>query len=164
MLLMTTQIMDQYQKDITAHSPPTKAENTGSGVNSYVPPRQDLIRLSPIDFYSLCKRMPSIIDTYSVAESLARSLFSVVGKENAEQTDTISTDDRHQQSERFETKSETFPMKETVGKSLAEEYLLEEMLERDVVIRFPPPKRYTIQLRIKSITKGKPRIIEPDPL
>lgn len=106
-----------------------------------------------MDFYDLCKKICSIS---SADFDTARLLFSVIGKESAKQTDTISSEDQDQQSE-FETKSGIFLIKET-----AEESLFEEMLEHDVVIRFPPPKKYTVQLRIKSVTKGKPRIVEPE--
>ncbi len=43
-----------------------------------------------------------------------------------------------------------------------EEILPEEMLEYDVVVRVPPRKKYTIELKVKSIKKAEPRIVEPE--
>lgn len=59
----------------------------------------------------------------------------------------------------FEIKSETSLIRETT-----EEAVPEEMLEYDVVVRIPPRKRYTIELRIKTVRRGEPRIVEPEGL
>jgi len=37
----------------------------------------------------------------------------------------------------------------------------EELLEYDVVVRIPPKRSYTIQMRVENIEKGKPVIVEP---
>ena len=38
----------------------------------------------------------------------------------------------------------------------------EEMLEYDVVVHIPPKRSYTIQMRVESIEKGEPIIVEPE--
>lgn len=43
-----------------------------------------------------------------------------------------------------------------------EEIVSEEMLEYNVVVRIPPKRSYTIQMRVESIEKGKPIIVEPE--
>lgn len=57
----------------------------------------------------------------------------------------------------FEIKSETSLIKETV-----EEVFPKEMLEYNVVVRIPPKRRYTVQMRIKCIRRGEPKIVEPE--
>nr|MDO8081906.1 hypothetical protein [Candidatus Freyarchaeota archaeon] len=39
--------------------------------------------------------------------------------------------------------------------------LPEETLEHDIVVRMPPKKRLTKRVRIKSIKKATPHIVEP---
>jgi len=38
----------------------------------------------------------------------------------------------------------------------------EEIIEYDVVVRIPPRRSYTIQMRVESIEKGEPIIVEPE--
>lgn len=57
---------------------------------------------------------------------------------------------------RFETKSETSLIKEAV-----EEAIPEEILEFNIVVRMPPIKEWTTQVRIKSTEKATPHIVEP---
>jgi len=57
----------------------------------------------------------------------------------------------------FEIKSETSLMGEAI-----EEVVPEEMLEYDIVVRIPPRRRYTIELKVKSIKRAEPRIVEPE--
>jgi len=56
----------------------------------------------------------------------------------------------------FEIKSET----SLIGEAI-EEVIPEEMLEFDVVVRMSPIKEYTARVRIKSIEKAIPHIVEP---
>ena len=50
--------------------------------------------------------------------------------------------------------------------SLIEEYfeeiLLEEPLEYDIIVRMPPVKEYTMWVKVKSVEKATPRIVEPE--
>lgn len=38
----------------------------------------------------------------------------------------------------------------------------QEILEHEIIVRMPPVKEYTKRVRIKSIEKGKPHIVEPE--
>lgn len=40
-------------------------------------------------------------------------------------------------------------------------FIPEEMLEFNVVVRMPPKKTYTLKVKVKSIKKAEPRIVEP---
>ena len=67
----------------------------------------------------------------------------------------------------FEIKRETSLVEEAVGEKpipryISEEDILLEMIEHDFVVRMPPKKRYTIELEVKNIIKGEPRIAEPE--
>jgi hypothetical protein len=59
----------------------------------------------------------------------------------------------------FEIKNETF-LKHTIAEEISEEDLFLEMLEHDFVVKMPPKRRYTIELDIKNIRRGEPRIFE----
>ena len=66
----------------------------------------------------------------------------------------------------FEIKRETSLVEEAVGEKpipryISEEDILLEMIEHDFVVRMPPKKRYTIELEVKNIRKGEPRITDP---
>ncbi len=67
----------------------------------------------------------------------------------------------------IEIKSETSSIEE-VGKDItriiSEEEIFLEMVEQDFVVRMPPKKRYKIQVLVRSIKKGEPRMVEPDEL
>jgi len=58
----------------------------------------------------------------------------------------------------FEIKNETSFIQEVTEKTFLEEL----MLEYNVVVRIPPKKRYTIQMKIENRRKGVPKIIEPE--
>ncbi|MCD6231266.1 hypothetical protein J7K28_01375 [Candidatus Aerophobetes bacterium] len=45
-----------------------------------------------------------------------------------------------------------------------EEILPEETLEHDIIVRMPPVKQYIIEVKIKSVEKAIPRIVEPEGL
>lgn len=66
----------------------------------------------------------------------------------------------------FEIKNETSLIEEAVGKTISghisEEDIVMEMLEHDFIVRVPPKKRYTVELEVKNIRKGEPRIVEPE--
>jgi len=67
----------------------------------------------------------------------------------------------------FEIKRGTSLVEEAVGEKpipryISEEDILLEMIEHDFVVRMPPKKRYTIELEVKNIIKGEPRIAEPE--
>lgn len=89
MLLMTTQTIDQYEDGVATYSSPVPIEEGSdqSGVDF-----QNLIILSPRDFYDLCRKVSADPDT----ESSVRPLLSMIRKEGAKQTDTISSEDEDQ--------------------------------------------------------------------
>jgi hypothetical protein len=59
----------------------------------------------------------------------------------------------------FEIKNETFP-KHMTTEEISEEDLFSEMLEHDFIVKMPPKRRYSIELSIKNIRRGEPRIFE----
>ena len=58
------------------------------------------------------------------------------------------------------------PMTETyetyVTEALSEENIVNEMLEHDFIVRMPPVKEYTVWVKVKSVEKATPRIVEPE--
>jgi len=154
---MTTQIADRGVKTLLTEE--DSFNNQAYFVPSqYIPVGQRLITSPQMNLYNLYNRIRAIGEV-DYAGELLRFLAFLVDGENTGQTGTIFSEGQNQQSEYSETKSELFLIEET-----AEESPLEETLEHNVVIRFPPPKKYTIQLRVKSVAKGKPRIVEPEGL
>lgn len=57
----------------------------------------------------------------------------------------------------FEPKNETYLTKE-----ISEEEIISKMIEYDFIVRMSPVKEYTVRIRIKSVEKAIPRIIEPE--
>jgi hypothetical protein len=57
----------------------------------------------------------------------------------------------------FEIKNET-----SLIEKLSEIAISEDMLEFDIVIRMPPKKEWSVRLRVESIEKAKPHIVEPE--
>lgn len=57
----------------------------------------------------------------------------------------------------FETKSETALLKETLA-----EKSIEDLLEFDIIVRMPPIKEWSVQVKVKSVEKATPRIVEPE--
>jgi len=57
----------------------------------------------------------------------------------------------------FEIKNETTLLKET----LAEEFI-EDMFEFDITVRIPPKKEWAAQVKVKSLGKAIPHIVEPE--
>jgi len=43
-----------------------------------------------------------------------------------------------------------------------EKFLLEDLLDYDIIFRMPPKRKYTIELEVKSIKKAKPKFVEPE--
>ena len=66
----------------------------------------------------------------------------------------------------FEIKNETSLIEEAVGKAIpkyiSEEDIVMEMVEHDFIVRMPPKKRYIVELEVKDVRKGEPRIVEPE--
>ncbi|MCD6231460.1 hypothetical protein J7K28_02350 [Candidatus Aerophobetes bacterium] len=60
----------------------------------------------------------------------------------------------------FEINNETSSMQEVTEKTFLEEL----MLEYNVVVRIPPKRRYTIQMKIENRRRGVPKIVEPEGL
>jgi len=60
----------------------------------------------------------------------------------------------------FEIKNEASFMQEVTEKTFLEEL----MLEYNVVVRIPPKRRYTIQMKIENRRRGVPKIVEPEGL
>ena len=58
---------------------------------------------------------------------------------------------------RFEIKSETSMLEEILGRETPE-----DMLEFDIYVRMPPMKEWSQQVRVKSVEKAAPRIVEPE--
>lgn len=50
----------------------------------------------------------------------------------------------------------------TIDKEITEDEITLEMVEHDFIVRMPPKRRYTIELEVTNIRKGKPRFIEPE--
>lgn len=57
----------------------------------------------------------------------------------------------------FETKTETF-----LFRKVAIDFIGEEMLEYDLVVRIPPKIRYSVELNIENRRRATPRIVEPE--
>ncbi len=66
----------------------------------------------------------------------------------------------------FEMKNETALIEEVTRKqsleAISDEDIAIEMLKHDFVVKIPPKRRYKIQVSVRSIRKGEPRIIESD--
>lgn len=58
---------------------------------------------------------------------------------------------------RFEVKSETALFEETLV-----EKSMENMLEFDIVVRMPPLREWSARVKVKSVEKAKPHIVEPE--
>jgi len=58
---------------------------------------------------------------------------------------------------RFEMKSETALLKETFA-----EKSIEDLLEFDIIVRMSPIKEWSAQVKVKSIEKAMPCIVEPE--
>ena len=58
---------------------------------------------------------------------------------------------------RFEVKSETALFEETLV-----EKFMENMLEFDIVVRMPPLREWSARVKVKSVEKAKPHIVEPE--
>lgn len=43
-----------------------------------------------------------------------------------------------------------------------EEFLLEDLLDYDLVFKMPPKRKYSIELEVKSIKKAEPKFVEPE--
>jgi len=55
-------------------------------------------------------------------------------------------------------------VKDTFTEGILEEDLFLEMVEHDYIVKMPPKRRYTIELDIKNIRRGEPRIFEIEDL
>lgn len=49
-----------------------------------------------------------------------------------------------------------------LSEKVFDEALPEEMMEYDVFVRMPPLRDYTIRVKIKSVEKAIPRVVEPE--
>ena len=58
---------------------------------------------------------------------------------------------------RFEIKNET-----SIFEEISERKIAENMLEFDIVVRMPPMKEWSARVRLKSVEKATPRIVEPE--
>jgi len=58
---------------------------------------------------------------------------------------------------RFEIKSETALLEETFV-----EKFMEDMLEFDIVVQMPPLREWSARVKVKSVEKAKPHIVEPE--
>ena len=57
----------------------------------------------------------------------------------------------------FEIKTETALFEETLV-----EKFMEDMLELDIVLQIPPIREQTARVKVKSVEKAKPHIVEPE--
>jgi hypothetical protein len=57
----------------------------------------------------------------------------------------------------FEIKSETSKFEE-----ISEREIPEDMLEFDIAVRMPPVKEWYARVKVKSVEKATPRIVEPE--
>jgi len=66
----------------------------------------------------------------------------------------------------FEIKTETSLIeemtRESVPEIISEEDLAIEMVKHDFVVKMPPKKKYRIQVLVRSLRKGEPRVVESD--
>jgi hypothetical protein len=44
---------------------------------------------------------------------------------------------------------------------VGDNFIPEEMMEFDEIVHMPPLKQYTLKVKVKSIKKAEPRIVEP---
>jgi hypothetical protein len=58
---------------------------------------------------------------------------------------------------RFKPENETYLTEE-----LSEEEIIGKMIEYDPIVRMSPLKEYTVRVRIESINKATPRVVEPE--
>lgn len=59
----------------------------------------------------------------------------------------------------FESKIETYETE-----LLSEEDIVSGMLKQDFIVKMPPVKEYTVCVKVKSVEKATPRIVEPEEL
>ena len=60
----------------------------------------------------------------------------------------------------FEIKTETSLAEELT--TISEEDIAMEMVDHDLVVKMLPKKKYKIEVHIRSVRKGDPRLVEPD--
>lgn len=60
---------------------------------------------------------------------------------------------------RFEAKSETTLME---IKEICEEMIVAGMIKHDFIVQIPPIREYALRVRVKSIEKATPHIVEPE--
>ena len=51
---------------------------------------------------------------------------------------------------------------ETVPDVISDEDIMLEMQEHDLIVMMPPIKEFKIRIRVKSIEKAFPRVVEPE--
>jgi len=59
----------------------------------------------------------------------------------------------------FEIKNET-----SLSEGMLEMAVSEDMLEFDIVVRMPPKKEWSARLKVKSVEKATPHIVDPEGL
>jgi len=66
----------------------------------------------------------------------------------------------------FRIKNETSSIHEMVEKTvslqLSEEEIVMEMVDHDIITGLPPKRRYKVELRVRNIRRGKPKIVNPE--
>ncbi len=66
----------------------------------------------------------------------------------------------------FEIKNESSSIQENVEKTvplqLSEEEIVMEMVGHDIIPGLPPKRRYKVELKIRNIRRGKPKIVAPE--
>ncbi len=53
-------------------------------------------------------------------------------------------------------------MKAVIEWEIDEEDIVTEMINHDFVIKMPPKKKYKIDVTVRSIKKGEPRLVDPE--
>jgi len=65
----------------------------------------------------------------------------------------------------FEIKNEALQVekltREKEQEPISEEDIAIEMLEHDFIVKMSPKKRYKVQVHVRSVKKGEPRLVEP---
>lgn len=108
------------------------------------------------------------IDILDIWESL---LSSLIWNKSKKQFYSIcplylSVDPSSIKQPHFEIKDVTSRVEELTTErereTISEEDIAIEMLEHDFVVKMSPKRRYKIQVRVESVRKGEPRLIESD--
>lgn len=49
-----------------------------------------------------------------------------------------------------------------IGEEISDEMIVSGMMKHDFIVQIPPIRKYTLRVRVKSIEKATPRVVEPE--